>query len=174
MDTVKFSGKKGSLFLALFRGSLGLVIALLLPFLLSPGTTRTLTFIFTIGFVGFFGGRKVLRIFKQLLHSNEVIVLDEKGLTDRSYGLGFIPWSNIKNVQPKNHTRSVLGVNQSFQLLEIELYDEASYFNNNSSLNKTLIKFGQNQHSGLWLNTENLTVSSDEVLKKITQFINRK
>ena len=172
MKEIKISGDLNSLKKDLIIGIGGLIFALLVPLILSEGPIRILTFTFGLFFIGFYGGRKVLLLASKLNFNKSLITMNGDGIYDRTYGLGFIPWSNIKSAKIYDHNRTILGINQSFEMIELELLDEELYLNSDSNFTKKLLKFGRdNSHAGYWINTTHLNIPRHKLLSEIQSFL---
>ncbi len=174
MEEIKISGDPDSFKKDLIIGIAGLAFALSLPLILSEDETRIFTFLFCLIFVGFFGGRKIILLASKLYFHKSLIIMNEDGIYDRTYGLGFIPWANIKSAKIYDYDRNILGIDQSFAMIELELIDEGEYLNSNVSISKKLLKFGRNStHTGYWINTTNLNIQRHQLLSEIRSRLNQ-
>jgi len=109
-----------------------------------------------------FGGIKVWRLIGYLRHP-DLVTLDARGITDQSYGLGFIPWSNVRAARLKEQRRLL----RTYQVIELELIDEGAFFVEGGR-DRELIRRGQSQGiTGIWINTWQLTEPPEQVLQAI-------
>ena len=106
------------------------------------------------------------RLFQQYRNS-ELIILDENGITDSSYGLGFIPWGNIQAARIHEVNRFI----QTFRVIELSLKDNKRFFDNKSYDRRLIEKGILNGSTGIWLNTWKLQSSDEDVLETIREYI---
>ena len=164
MSNVVFEADKVRLKTRLLIGVVGavLVIALLLSFESSALVIPALI-VFAV-----LGGRGLWRFVRQLRNS-ELVVLDEEGITDRSYGLGFVPWGNVRAARLHDLER----MGKTYRVIELTLRDPEAFFED-KTVDRSLIRRGMSSGTtGVWVNTWQLKASADEVLDTIRDYISR-
>lgn len=110
---------------------------------------------------------RMLWRFSQQLRNRELIILNRKGLTDRSYGLGFIPWSNIQSARLHEVDRII----QKYQMIELVLKDNEDFFSASTADRKKIRRGIKDGITGIWLNTWQVSSSAEEVLDTIRDHI---
>lgn len=127
-------------------------------------------------------GRRILRYGKSLFDPT-LIVFNEDGITDFSYGLGFIPWEWVEDVQVKQ-----VGWNLwRPDVVELQLKDLDRFFEASDDVNRSLLEFGEkvvnpndwlkpdwvkgHDVSGLWLVPMTSATSAEEVRRLVEQGI---
>jgi hypothetical protein len=130
----------------------------------NPFLARLIVGTVVVPFIGF----RVWWLSRQLL-AEGVLILDAGGLTDLSYGLGYIPWSNIRAARLLRRARkqhNPLGM--EWVLIELELRDEAAYFASASPMLRWGIQHGQPKGTaGFWINVRSIDAHPDDVLDAI-------
>jgi hypothetical protein len=121
-----------------------------------------------IAFVGIVLIRKTW-VFANQLSEGSLIILDEEGITDRSYGLGFVPWSNIQGAELQQIPKKI--VPQT--VVALDLKDPDAYFENSDSFNSAFLKWGDRRFGGFWLNTSHVDCSSGELLELVRSYIEK-
>ncbi len=99
------------------------------------------------------------------LSRKHLLILNDEGLVDYSYGLGFIPWNNIASVERIEVVRVF-----NYELLKLTLKDPGKYFEGKWKWGKWLLKIGYKSKSknvGFWINTWKLKLDRDEILNEI-------
>ena len=118
-------------------------------------------------FVGVLVWGRIIWRFSQQLRNRELIILNRKGLFDRSYGLGFIPWSNIRAARFHELDR----MTQKYQMIELVLKDDEEFFNA-STADRRKIRMGMKDGiTGIRLNTWQVNSSAEEILDAIRKHI---
>ena len=118
-------------------------------------------------FVGVLVWGRIIWRFSQQLRNRELIILNRKSLFDRSYGLGFIPWSNIRAARFHELDR----MNQKYQMIELVLKDDEEFFKA-STADRRKIRMGMKDGiTGIRLNTWQVNSSAEEILDAIRKHI---
>lgn len=171
MDRTVFTADRGQLIKAIALN----IVVLFATFAILSFFLPSWSLIPAIIIVGGFTLRKVLRFVDQL-RNDEIIVLDESGLMDQSYGLGFIPWSNVKDAS----LREITWKASPFTVVELEVFDEDAYFAESDSLDRKMIKRGKEMSigengsvGGLWLNTYQISSTESELLEAVQRYIRK-
>ena len=132
----------------------------------NPFLARLLVGIVVFPFIGY----RVWWLARQLL-AEGVLVLDAGGLTDLSYGLGYVPWSNIRAarlLRRARKQRNPLGM--EWLLIELELRDEDAFYDSASPLMSWAIQHGKPKGTaGFWINVRTIDADPDDVLEAIRE-----
>lgn len=141
----------------------GVIGGIFFYFLFSADSlTESIVFLLLSSFVLFVFIRSSIPDFRY----RNLLVINNEGITDYSYGLGFIPWENIKSVKKETLRRLF-----PYNILELELFDEDEFFNNNPSRLKRLIKKGRSSgRTGFWINTWKLNAPREEIITQLLKF----
>ena len=102
----------------------------------------------------------------QQLRDGDLIVLDEEGITDHSYGLGFIPWSNIRGAELHQVQRKIF----PYTVVELDLKNPESYFEETDTLNSKFLEWGDRDYGGFWLNAHHVESSPRELLQLVEEY----
>lgn len=165
---------KGNI-LYVFGALLMCVLSLLFVFMdlrVSEGILKVITqndilyiilkIIFVIGFLFF--GYCFFFLLKRAKAQKDILIVDEKGITDNSSALafGFIPWSDVEKI----YIDSVMGN----YFIEIVLKNEENYLQRLKGVKKLLVLANKNMGHQLVCITLNSTgVSPDKLLPKILE-----
>ncbi|MEM0963694.1 MAG: hypothetical protein AAGK21_14295 [Bacteroidota bacterium] len=153
---------------ALQSGGIALAFAAAIVYVSWSSSAAAFGLAVAVAFLAF-GARKPVRFLSQLVN-DRVIILDERGITDRSYGLGFIPWSNVEGAELKTLLTKVPPVS----VVELDLVDPEAYLSSAKGLDGRLIRRGYESGSaGFWLNTFQLEATPEEVFRMVLLFIDK-
>lgn len=101
--------------------------------------------------------------FVRLIFTRRALILGEEGLFDRTFALGFIPWSEIEGAK--------LTESQSHKIVELKLCDEETF--RKEFLQRTWMyrypqrKSFESGEVGFWIDTHWIDDSPDHVLQAI-------
>ena len=163
MSRVVFEANKSKLRQRVVMGlSLGALMGILLVISMGLSIFSILVLLVCV----YFMWRALWRLRGQL-KDGELIVLAPEGLFDRSYGLGLIPWDNIRAARLHRVDRLL-----SYEVVELVLNDLEVFFNTDNPDRKQIKRGLKNGLTGIWLNTWQLNASAEEVLDAIRDHIN--
>lgn len=113
-------------------------------------------FLVVFGYISAVCLYKVVRLGNQVV-DDRLIVLDSEGITDRSYGLGFIPWTQVRGAQVQTTRYNILGQGK---VVELDLRDPEALHDSDSTTERELVQFGRRKvNDNVFLNPLKLIFS---------------
>jgi|GEM_PF-2900446 len=95
-----------------------------------------------------------------------LVIVNDSGITDYSYGLGFVPWDNIRAIRLFDLQR----LHRKYKTIELLLHDEDQFFQEETRDRKLIKKGMSSGITGIWINTWQLNSSPEEIVETLHAF----